>query len=60
VNPARVDASFATMKPADVRDALWMVSVFERWNMPPEEAAEWRRRILARQRFLALPNTATD
>lgn len=41
------------MKPGEIEDGLWLVSVFERWgSMSPEEADEWRRRILARQRFL--------
>ena len=26
------------MRPNEVRDALWMIDVFERWNMPTAEA----------------------
>jgi len=31
-----------------------MIDGFERWEMPPKEADEWRRRILARQRLLKI------
>jgi hypothetical protein len=34
----------STMPPEEVHDAMWMIDVFERWNMPQEEADEWRRR----------------
>ena len=54
MNTARMDVLLGEMTPEEVRDALWMVSVFESWNMPPEEEAEWRRRILASKRFLDL------
>ena len=44
----------ALMTPEEIRDALWMIDVFERWNMPADEAAEWRRRTVARQWFMSL------
>jgi hypothetical protein len=42
-----MDASLAEMRPDEIRDAPWMIDVFERWNMPRDEADEWRRRIVA-------------
>jgi len=39
----------------EIHVGLWLVGVFEDWGtMSAHEADEWRRRILARQRFLAL------
>jgi hypothetical protein len=38
-----------------------MIDVFERWNMPPDEADEWRGWILARQRFIRIdPDKPAD
>jgi hypothetical protein len=42
------------LKPDEVRDALWLIDVFERCGMRREEADDWQRRILAQQRFLEL------
>ena len=44
------------MTAGELRDAIWMISVYERWNMSREEADKWRRRIVARHAFLALPD----
>jgi len=47
------------MTPAEIRDDLWLVGVIEDWgSMTQVEADEWRRRILARQRFLGLPDNS--
>jgi hypothetical protein len=51
-----------------VRGGLWLSGVFVRWgSMSPDEADEWRRRVLARERFLELsgnnapqPNSRPD
>ena len=44
-----------------VRGGLWLVGVFERWgSMTVSQADEWRRRIVARQRFLDLGNDPAD
>ena len=52
---ATVNEVLARMTPEEIRDGLWFLDVCERsGNMDQEEADEWRRRILARQRFLAL------
>jgi hypothetical protein len=40
-----MDAILAEMEPDEIRDALWMIDVFERSSMPADEADEWRRRI---------------
>jgi hypothetical protein len=43
------------MTPEEVHDALRFVEICERGGgTPPEEADEWRRRILAWQGFLGL------
>jgi len=48
----------ALMTPEEIDDGLWFVDVCERnGNMDQAEADEGRRRILARQRFLDLPDT---
>ena len=40
---------------AEIRDALWMVDLFERWgSLSSAEAIEWRRQIEARREFLAV------
>jgi hypothetical protein len=31
-----------------------MIDVFERWSMPPDEADELRRRVMARQRLMQI------
>jgi hypothetical protein len=59
--PTHIDAILAEMKPEEVHGCLWMINVFERSNMPPDEANEWRRRILARQRFMQVgSNSSAD
>jgi hypothetical protein len=35
-----------------------VIDIFERWDTPPDEADEWRRRILARRWFLDLPDNS--
>ena len=45
----------ARMTPEEIEDGLWFVDGCEcNGNMDRAEADEWRRRILARQRFLEL------
>ena len=53
MDAAGMDAILACLRPDEIRDALWLIGVFERWNMSAEEAGEWRRRILAREAFLS-------
>ena len=55
MDPARIDATLSLLTPDEVGDCLWLIDVFERWNMTTEEADEWRRRIAARWAFLDLP-----
>ncbi len=60
MNPNRMNAVLAEMTPEETGEALWYVEVFEKVGMSRQEADEWRRRIVAWQRFLALdPHTAT-
>ena len=54
MNARQIDTILDLMKPEEISDALWMIEVFEQWNMPAEEADEWRRRILAKQTYLGL------
>ena len=54
MNPAKIDALLDLLTPDELRNALRYIDVFERWNMPAEEADEWRRRIVGRQAFVAL------
>ena len=54
MDAAGMDAILAYLRLDEIRDALWLIDLFERWNMSPEEADEWRRRILAREPFLEL------
>jgi hypothetical protein len=50
-----MNAVLAEMKPEELRDALWILQVCERGGgTSAEEAAEWRRRIVAWQAFLVL------
>jgi len=44
--------------PNELRDTLWMIDLFGRWNMPQDEADDWRRRIPARRVFLDLDTTS--
>ncbi len=51
----RIEALIGIMTPDEIRDGLRFVEVLERGgSLTPQEAHEWRRRILARQRFLEL------
>ncbi len=51
----RIEALIEIMTPDEIQDGLRFVEVLERGGtMTPDEAAEWRRRILARRRFLEL------
>ncbi len=54
-----MNAILSTMTPEEVRDAMWTIDVFERWNMSQGEVDEWRRRISARRRFLEVDATET-
>ena len=57
-NPAHMDSILELLKREDAQDALWFVDVCERnGNMNQPEGDEWRRRILARQRFLKLEDS---
>ena len=58
VNTARMDEILSLLRPEEMQEALWLVGLFEQWNMPVGVAGEWRRRIVARQRFLAIEDTA--
>ena len=60
--PEKMDEFLAIMKPEEIRDALWFVDVCARLgSMDQQEASEWRRRILARQAFLAVnPESTTN
>jgi len=58
--PAKMNELLARMKPEEIRDGLWMIGVFEDWgSMSAEEADEWRRRMVARQRFLEPDGSAS-
>ena len=53
--PAKMNDLLTRMTPDEIQDGFWLVGVFERWgSMNQSEADEWRRRIIARQRFLDL------
>ena len=49
----KTDALLDLFTPDELHNALWYIDVFERWNMPAEEADEWRRRIVGRREFVA-------
>ena len=54
-DPAKIDAVLDLLTPDEVADALRFVEVMQRGeHMSQTEADEWRRRILARQRFLEM------
>ena len=60
MNASRMNAVLAEMTLEEVAEALWYVELFENVGMSHQETNEWRRRIVAWQRFLALdPHTAT-
>lgn len=59
MNVADIDRVLALLTADEVTDALWMIDVFERWDMPREEADAWRLRILGRQWFLKLDGATT-
>jgi hypothetical protein len=55
MDPSKMENLIALMKPDQIQDALRAVDEYERWGgMSPEEADEWRRRILERQKQLEL------
>ena len=55
MNPSKIDATLAIMKPDEIREALRFVATWERYGgLDQAEADEWRRRILARKAFLGL------
>jgi hypothetical protein len=50
-----MNTTLALLSPTEIEDALRFVEICERGGgTPPEEADEWRRRILAWQAFLGL------
>ena len=55
MDPARMNALLAGMDPEEIREGLCLVNVFERaGGASPDEAAEWRRRVLAWLAYLDL------
>lgn len=54
MTPPKIDQILSLLEPGEIREALWLIDVFERWHVRPDEADKWRRRILAQQRFLKL------
>ena len=55
MKPERMEALIDLLAPDEIREGLFLLGVAQRWeNMPQAEADEWRRRIIARQEFLAL------
>ncbi len=50
----KFNALMAEMTPEEIGEALWYVEVFEWTGISRQEADEWRRRIVAWQRFLGL------
>ena len=58
-----VDAILATislLSAAEIRDALWMVDLFERWgSLRSAQAPEWRRQTEARRLLLEVDENAT-
>ncbi len=54
MNAARMNAVLAEMTLEEIGEVLWYVEVFEKAGMSRQEADEWKRRIVAWQRFLAL------
>ena len=55
MDPAKMNATLALMTPDEIKHALRFVEICELdGGTPPEEADEWRRRILAWQGFLGL------
>ena len=55
MDTATITSLVARLTTEEIHDGLWLVGVFEGWgSMSQDEADEWRRRILARQGFLAL------
>ena len=58
---SQVEEYVARLTPEEIRDGLWLVGVFEDWgSMTTDEADEWRRRIVARQRFLETGERPSD
>ncbi len=60
MNASRMNAVLAEMTPEEIGEALWYVEVFEKVGMSRQEADEWRRRIVAWQRFLSLGSAPTN
>ena len=54
MDPTKIDALLDLLTPGELSRALHYIDVFERWNMPAEEADEWRRRIVGRREFVVL------
>jgi len=55
MNVPGIEAALSLMTPHEFRNALRFVDAWERSGLlKAVEADEWRRRILARQRFLEL------
>ena len=59
MDPARMNDLLSLMTPEEIEDGLWFADVCLRnGNMDQLEADEWRRRVLARQRFLELSDSS--
>ena len=54
MTPTKMDEILSLLEPDEAQDALWLVGVLEKWNMRPDEADEWQRRIVGRREFLDL------
>ena len=61
MDPAKMERWLDELTPEEIRDGLWFVQVIARQDgYPPEQADEWRKRILARQRFLWLDGSTPN
>ena len=49
MDATRIDAILDLLSDEELREIPRWVDVFERWNMPADEAEDWRRRIMARR-----------
>ena len=55
MDPAEMNDILSEMTPDEIEDTLRFIEVCERGGgTPPEEAAEWRRRILAHSKYLKI------
>lgn len=54
MSPEVMNATLALLTPDEIGNTLRFFEICERGGTPPEEADEWRRRILAWQAFVEL------